>query len=134
MKNFDEWNTIKKNTELNKRKIGIKPREIFWAKIGENVGFEQNGKGENFARPVIIMRKLTSELFLGIPLTSTIKDGDYFHTFEYSNHANGLIQNTALILQLKVFSIRRLMNKAGVISKEDFETIVEKSKRLISPT
>jgi mRNA interferase MazF len=134
MKNFDEWNKIKKDTERNSRKIGIKPRDIFWAKIGENVGFEQNGKGENFARPVIILRKLTSELFLGIPLTSTIKDGDYFHTFEYINHTNGLVQNTALVLQMKVFSIRRLMNKTGVINKDDFETIVEKSKRLISPT
>ncbi len=134
MKNFDEWNKIKKDTDLNNRKIGIKPRDIFWAKLGENIGFEQNGKGENFARPVIILRKLTSELFLGIPLTSTIKDGDYFHSFEYTNHTNGLVQNTALILQMKVFSIRRLMNKTGVINTKDFESILEKSKSLISPT
>ncbi len=29
MKNFDEWNKIKKDTDLNNRKIGIKPRDIF---------------------------------------------------------------------------------------------------------
>jgi mRNA interferase MazF len=134
MKDFDKWNEVKKNTDLDTRKIGLKPREIFWAKLGENVGFEQNGKGENFARPVIVVRKLTSELFLGIPLTSTIKEGNYFHPFEYTNHSNGTVQNTALILQIKVFSIRRLMNKTGMVREEDFEAIIEKSKGLFSPT
>lgn len=134
MKDFDKWNEVKKDTEVNTRKIGIKPREIFWAKLGENVGFEQNGKGENFARPVIVVRKLTSELFLGIPLTSTIKEGNYFHAFEYTNHSNGTVQNTALILQIKVFSIRRLMNKTGMVKEEDFKAIIEKSKGLFSPT
>ena len=41
MKDFDKWNEVKKDTEINTRKIGIKPREIFWAKLGENVGFEK---------------------------------------------------------------------------------------------
>ncbi|DAB39142.1 MAG TPA: toxin-antitoxin system protein, partial [Sulfuricurvum kujiense] len=62
MKKFDEWNEVKKDTDYNTRIIGIKPREIFWAKIGENVGYEQNGKGDNFARPVLIIKKLTKEL------------------------------------------------------------------------
>ena len=103
MKKFDEWNEVKKDTDYNTRIIGIKPREIFWAKIGENVGYEQNGKGDNFARPVLIIKKLTKELFLGIPLTSSIReDSDYFHPFVYHNSANGEVKNTALILQMKV--------------------------------
>ena len=134
MEEYDIWNSIKKETNNNKRKLGIKPRDIFWAKIGQNVGFEQNGKGDNFARPVIIVRKLTSELFLGIPLTSTIKEGDYFHSFQYNNHSNGLVQNSALILQIRVFSIRRLMNRTGIINQKDFDEIVNKAKKLISPT
>jgi len=135
MKKFDEWNEVKKDTDSNNRIIGIKPREIFWAKIGENVGFEQNGKGDNFARPVIIIKKLTKDLFLGIPLTSSIReDSDYFHPFGYHNTVNGQVKNTALILQTKVFSIKRLMNRTGIIDKENFELILEKGKRLFSPT
>lgn len=135
MKKFDEWNEVKKDAEYNNRVIGIKPREIFWAKIGENVGFEQNGKGDNFARPVIIVKKLTKELFIGIPLTSSIREeSDYFHPFEYHNVANGQVKNTALILQTKAFSIKRLMNRTGIVDKENFELILEKGKKLFSPT
>jgi len=134
MDKFNQWNEVKKKTEDNKRKLGIKPRDIFWAKIGQNIGSEEYGKNDNFARPVIIIRKLTHDLFIGIPLTSTIKDNDYFHSFEYSNKSNGLTKNSAMILQVRTFSIKRLMNKTGVISKEDFEFVIEKSKRLFSPT
>ncbi len=133
MENFNQWNEVKKNTQLNKRKLGIKPREIFWAKIGQNIGSEEYGKNENFARPVIIIRKLTSDLFVGVPLTSTIKTNDYFHSFEYENKQNGLTQNSAMILQLKTFSIKRLMNKAGVININDFDKIVEKLQNIVSP-
>jgi mRNA interferase MazF len=130
MEKFDKWNRVKKNTEQNKRKLGIKSRDIFWAKIGQNVGSEEYGKDKNFARPVIIIRKLTSDLFIGIPLTSTIKNNDYFHAFEYNNKSNGLVQNSAMILQVRTYSIKRLMNKTGVINKNDFKIVVEKSKKL----
>jgi len=134
MNKFNEWNEVKKKTQDNQRKLGIKPRDIFWAKIGQNIGSEEYGKNDNFTRPVIIIRKLTHDLFIGIPLTSTLKDNDYFHSFEYTNKSNGLIKNSAMILQVRTFSIKRLMNKTGVISKEDFEVVIEKSKKLFSPT
>ncbi len=134
MKRYDDWNEVKKETQSNKRKLGIKPRDIFWAKIGQNIGSEEYGKDKNFARPVIVIRKLTSDLFIGIPLTSTLKDNDYFHSFEYINKSNGLMKNSAMILQLRVYSIKRLMNKTRVINKKDFEVVIKKSKGLFSPT
>jgi mRNA interferase MazF len=134
MDKFNKWNEVKKKTEDNKRKLGIKPRDIFWAKIGQNIGSEEYGKNDNFARPVIIIRKLTHDLFIGIPLTSTIKDNDYFHSFEYNNKSNGLTKNSAMILQVRTFSVKRLMNKTGVINKNDFGFVVEKAKKLFSPT
>ena len=130
---FDKWNKVKKDTEGNKRKLGIKPREIFWAKIGQNIGSEEYGKNENFTRPVIIVRKLTNDLFVGVPITSTLKNNDYFHSFEYENKQNEFTKNSAMILQLKTFSIKRLMNKVGVVNKHDFDKIIEKLKNIISP-
>ncbi|MFK5975306.1 MAG: type II toxin-antitoxin system PemK/MazF family toxin [Sulfurovum sp.] len=132
MENFDRWNGIKKSTEKEKNniKLGIRPRDIFWAKIGQNIGTEEYGKNKNFSRPLIVIRKLTSDLFIGIPVTSTIKNNDYFHSFEYENRANGVVTNSAMILQVKTYSIKRLMNKAGVINKNDFAEIIEKSKKL----
>ena len=134
IENIDKWNEVKKQIEQSKRKLGIKPREIFWVKIGQNIGDEEYGKDKNFARPVIIINKLTNGLFVGVPLTSTIKNNDYFHTFEYTNKQNGLTTNSAMILQLKVFSTKRVMNKVGVINQNDFENIIVKSQKIVSPT
>ena len=132
---FDNWNKIKKSTNQNSRKLGIKPREIFWAKIGQNIGHEQDGKGKNFARPVIIISKLTSDLFLGIPTTTTNRDeSNYFHPFSYYDKDKNLLHVTALILQIKVFSTKRVMNKIGMISKKDFIDVINKSKDLFGPT
>lgn len=131
---YNEWNEVKKDTSKNKRKLGIKSRDIYWAKIGYNIGSEEYGKDENFARPVIILRKLTSDLFVGVPLTSTIKNNDYFHSFKYNNKQNGLVENSAMILQLRTFSIKRLMNKVGMINKKNFELVVKKCQKIVSPT
>lgn len=38
-----------------------------------------------------------------------------------------------MILQLKTFSIKRVLSKIGVVNKEDFVQITEKSKRLFNP-
>lgn len=130
---FDKWNETKKSTHKNRRKLGLKQREIWWVKIGQNIGSEEYGKGKDFARPVIIINRLTSDLFLGIPLTTTIKSNDYFHTFTYNNKSKGAVNNTAMILQLKTFSIKRVLSKIGMVNKEDFEVIVEKSKNLFNP-
>ena len=118
MNKYDEWNEIKKQTSIKDRKLGIKPREIFWVKIGQNLGSEEYGKDKDFTRPVVIVRKLTHDLFVGIPLTSSLKDNDYFHKFSYTNNT---------------FSIKRVLNKIGMVNKEDFEKIIVKAKSLINP-
>ena len=134
MKKYDQWNEVKKTVTKNNIKLGIKPREIFWTKIGQNIGSEEYGKGKNFARPVIVIRKLTSNLFLGVPTTTNTKNNDYFHKFSYNSKQDGLIEVSAMIIQVKVFSTKRLMNKIGMINKNDFEIIIEKSKKLFGPT
>ena len=134
MNKYDEWNEIKKKTSKNNIKIGIKPRDIFWVKIGHNIGSEEYGKGQNFTRPVIIIRKLTSELFIGIPTTSKLRNNDYFHQFQYHSKKDGDIEVSAMILQLKVFSIKRITNRIGMINKNDFNKIIKKSQKLFAPT
>ena len=54
MKKFDEWNEVKKQVHNRNNIIHFKEREVYWASIGENVGFEQNGKGSDCSNPVSI--------------------------------------------------------------------------------
>jgi mRNA interferase MazF len=78
---FDKWNEVKKETNTDNVLVGFKERDIFNVKIGKNVGFEQNGKGKDFVRPVLIYKKLSKDMFLGIPLTKTQREGSFFYSF-----------------------------------------------------
>ena len=135
MKQFDKWNTIKKDTDTKHFRFGIKPREIFWAKIGVNIGDEEYGKGKEFVRPLVIIRQLTKDLFIGVPTTTANKENsDYFHNINYIDKSDRVINSSAMILQEKVFSKKRLLSKIGTVKKEDFVIIVQKLKKLIDPT
>jgi mRNA interferase MazF len=67
---FDKWNEEKKYLHsISERKdIFINPGEVWYIKMGINIGFEQNGKKE-FRRPVLVIKKI-GNMFLCMPLTT----------------------------------------------------------------
>jgi mRNA-degrading endonuclease toxin of MazEF toxin-antitoxin module len=116
MKNFDKWNEVKKNIENKNLVAHFKEREVYWTNIGENVGFEQNGKGSDFTRPVLIFKKFSKTMFFGIPLSTKSKQGSFY--FEFSFLENQI--STALLVQAKMYDVKRLDKKIGTMKKEDF--------------
>ena len=131
---FDKWNELKKKTDKIKRTLTIKPREIWWVKIGKNIGDEIYGKDDDFVRAVIILKVLTKDLFLGVPLSTKLKEGSYFYNFEYFNKdRNVFIKNSALLLQIRTFSKKRILNKCGIVSKNNFNEMIGKLNELIAP-
>ena len=120
-KEFDRWNTGKKKLDASVSRIDFHEREIWWCSIGVNVGSEQHSQTEDFSRPVIIVRRLSREMFWGIPLTTKIKDGAPFRI--RINVKNN--QNDALLLQLRAFDRKRLVRKVGVVPKKEFAELVE---------
>ena len=127
MKLHDEWNEIKKSTEQINDKLYFKERDIFWARLGQNIGFEQNGKGEEFTRPVVILKKYTKDMFLAIPLSTTSRDGTFFYQFSFLPNEI----STALLVQNRHLSTKRLVKKLGKISEKDFQELKEKFKKLV---
>ena len=125
--NFDKWNQIKKNVQEDEKNRLFKQRDIFFINMGQNIGFEQNGKGENFVRPIVILKKITNQMFIGIPLSSQIKDGDWFFKFEF-NIKDKISLNIAILPQIRMFSSKRLLNKIGVMKIEDFEKMKAKKE------
>lgn len=110
--------------------IGYKNRDIFYIKMGQNIGFEQDGKGEDFVRPIIVLKGFNKEIFLGVPLSSKMKDGKYYYQFEFEKNKI-LTRNTAILSQVRLFSTKRLLNKIGTINEEDFKRLKNKLKDLI---
>jgi len=132
MKEFDKWNKVKKDVDnhINK-KVGFKVRDIFYMNMGKNIGFEQNGKGKNFVRPVVIFKVFNREMFFAIPLSSQIKEGKFYYAFEFKKRDESISQNIALLSQLKLYSSKRLLNKIGTINKNNFEEMKESFKCLL---
>ncbi len=127
MKQYDAWNEVKKVTNLNEKNIYFKERDVFWIKLGENIGYEQNGKGDKFQRPVIVVKKYTSDMFLGVPLSTTLREGTFFFQFNFIENEI----STALLVQNRLFSSKRFIKKIGKIKEDDFEKLKIKLRDLI---
>ena len=123
MKKYDDWNEVKKTVEGLKA-LYFHEREIFYAKIGENIGFEQSGKGDNYERPVLIVKKFNNRIFFGVPLSTTNKTGIFYYSFEFIKRK----KSVAILSQHKLIDAKRLDRKIGVMSKSDFKNI----KKIIS--
>lgn len=98
-KKFDEWNICKKLIDGEKNTKIVKERDIVFLSIGENVGFEQNGKGKDFLRPVLVYKKFSSNVFLGIPLTKVKKDGEFYLSFFFKEKIS-----TAILSQIRLLT------------------------------
>ena len=127
---YNNWNEIKITIEYENIIVGFKERDIFYMNMGKNIGFEQDGKGENFVRPVVIIKGFNKNMFFGIPLSTKIKEGKFYYKFQFQKK-DELVENIALLSQMRLFSTKRLLNKIGVISKEDFESLKNEFKSLI---
>ncbi len=124
---FDEWNCLKKR--LNSAEpIQFNERDILFLSMGQNIGYEQYGKGEEFLRPVVVMRKFNKHLFLGIPLSSQIKEGYYFHTIHFRDRSN-----SALLLQTKTFDSKRIKYRLARLGVKEFEKLKERFCEVVTP-
>ncbi len=74
-KDFDKWNSKKKNIDVGRSAHFCHEREIWWCSLGVNVGYEQNGTGRNFDRPVLVVRGFNENVFLAVALTGKKKKG-----------------------------------------------------------
>jgi len=118
IKHFDNWNKVKKKIDKNFKVPYFVEREIWWCNAGVNVGFEEDGKGDNFNRPFLVITKFNNDLFLGIPLTTKIKDNKYYIKIDIDKQVV-----CAMISQVKSISTKRLYNKIGRLDKRDFYNV-----------
>lgn len=118
-KDFGSWHALKCKVHDHDGVVAqCKTREVWWVCLGINIGFEQDGKNANLERPVLVLKRYNSHLFLGIPLTSKNKDNKYHFPLEY----NGVPSN-AILSQVRAFSSKRLLNKVGVVPIDMFNSL-----------
>jgi len=94
-----------------------------------NVGFEQDGAGEDFLRPILIVRKFNNEIFWGVPLTKSDrpKDNRYYYSFSFVKNVISL----AILSQIRLIDAKRLVRQVGTMNEKDFENVKKKLKELL---
>ncbi len=126
LENFDRWNLKKKAINQIQSRKTIKERDVFFLSIGENIGYEQNGKGKDFLRPVLVYKKFSSKVFLGIPLTSKFKEGKFYATFTLRAKSS-----VAILSQIRLFDAKRISYYHGRISIHNFQNVKQKLIELL---
>ena len=124
---YNQWNEEKKSISKIDTLMKFQQFQIVFMKMGVNIGFEQDGKGDEYLRPVLVYKKFNNRVFLGIPLTSKIKYDKFHFEFEYKKGKKSF----AILSQIKLFDIKRAKYYDGKISKKQFETLQEKLLDLI---
>ena len=126
MKDFDGWNKEKKNVHENGAQKLFVEREIWWSTFGINIGREQDGRGDNFERPVVILKKLSPDTFICLPLSTKKK----LQTFQ-STVTHEEIHGFALLDQIRVLDSKRLLRKIGTMNLDEFSILKDKIKKLL---
>lgn len=126
MKNFNDWNKKKIKIDGNKTYNHPQEKEIWWCSIGVNVGSEVYGKGMDYTRPVLVINNEGSESFIGIPITSKVKNRKYSCIIKTDDEK----LHSVLVYQIRSFDKRRLTEKKYTLSDEEYRKVESYFKKL----
>ena len=100
-------------------------REIWWCSLGINVGFEQDGTGKNFDRPVVVIRGFNERIFFGVALTGVKRKGKYYFPI-------GKVEGreaSAVLSQVRLIDTKRLVRKMETLDESVFKELREDLKK-----
>jgi mRNA interferase MazF len=126
-KPFHKWSLIKQSIHSRSKRPFYHEREIWWCSMGVNIGFEQDGKGRNFTRPILIMKGFSKQVLLCVPLTTQLKQGKYYHDIFLDDN----ISRQVILSQIKLIDSKRLLEKITKIDERQFLDIKKAIIRMI---
>jgi len=127
LKRFVEWTKLKIKIHISKRVIYFREGEIWWASLGANIGHEQDGKNQNFERPILVLRKFNQYVLWVVPLTSQSKENNVY----YYHYELGREKYAVVLTQLRLISSKRLLRRIGMFPMEDYEKVRLEIRKLI---
>lgn len=131
-KDYKIWTPMKCSLDKIAKRLFFHEREVWYCHLGENIGFEQDGRGELFLRPVVIIRKFNNDIFWGIPLSRTYKDLPFYFRFRIqTDESKSDDESAALLTQIRLVDAKRLRRLVGYISAEDLVLLKKKLMALL---
>ncbi len=124
---LDNWHNIKKTLEINDNIPLFRQNEIWWCHVGQNLGSEIYGKGEDYSRPVYILKKINKTKFIGIPMSTKLSDDNRFYPLKINKRDGGLCFN-----EIRSFSAKRLRQKIYKLSDNEHQKIINAFKNYLA--
>ena len=118
LQNFLDWINLKFKIHNKINPPSFKEKEVWWCNLGQNISCEENGKGVNFNRPVVVLKKFNKFLALVVPSSTKLKDNPFYILFRYNNSSF-----SAMISQIRVIYSKRLVSKITTLDKDEFLNI-----------
>ena len=127
-KDFDRWNTLKKATDAapDEQRPYFREGEIWWIRLGKNIGYEIDGKSTQFTRPVVILKKYNQFSLLALPLTTNDRPNRY-------RVLVGMIDGTksfGTLSQLRNIDSKRLVKKITHVPAHHLQLIKKEASRV----
>jgi mRNA interferase MazF len=122
-KDFNSWNIKKQRIDAKEVRPYFQTGQIWWVHLGQNIGYEMNGKGSRYLRPVIIIKKFNPSSFLAIPIgTSPIRN-------QYRVSVGIILGKlaTANLSQVRYLDSKRLVKKILALDWILFEAVKKKA-------
>ncbi len=123
-KDFEGWSKQKQAINARPEAPYYHEREVWWCSLGVNVGFEQDGTGKNYDRPVLIIRGFNAHTFFGVALTGRKRVSKYHLPI---GEVEGR-EASVILSQARIIDTKRLIRKAGTLDEEKFEEVKEALK------
>ncbi|MBI2448319.1 type II toxin-antitoxin system PemK/MazF family toxin [Candidatus Microgenomates bacterium] len=118
-KDFQKWHKTKSGINDTKGHRFYHEREVWWCSVGLNVGYEMDGKGKDFVRPILVIKGFSKEVFLCIPLTTKLKQGKYYCDIDLGDGQTRRV----ILSQIRLIDAKRLQEKITMIDIKQFEKI-----------
>lgn len=118
-KDFQKWHNKKSQVDQIEKRPYFHEREVWWCSLGLNVGFEQDGNGPEFQRPVVIFRKFNNDVCWILPITTKLKTGKYYFPIDLGDN----IQRRVILSQLRLIDGRRFLDKISTLSQDQFDKL-----------
>lgn len=118
-KDFWKWHDNKGRLDEADGTALFHEREIWWCALGANIGFEQDGSGELFTRPVVILSKFNLDACLVVPLTAKSKKGKYYFPVGAASGREAV----AVLSQIRFVDRKRLAVKIATLDEKTFQSL-----------
>lgn len=120
VKNYSDWHRVKLDINNKEIRAHATEREVWFCHLGANVGFEQDGKGDRYLRPMLIIKKTSPETYIAIPITKKFRNyPSYVRMPANSSKFDGYL----ILNQIRFIDGKRLAYHRMTIDKAQFAEI-----------